>query len=502
MIQQSNYQTILTIIKENPKHFSRMIYNVPILKQWVIDNSLTISDRFVELIYSAINQETNLCRENNHKKFKSIFEGYGYCGPASRCKCAKESVSKSVIAAYQLKTQDERLVAKIKRQNTTMIKYGVINPGLLESARAKHQEYYENFSRILKPKKPTSYQRLNKRYQENFSIKFVTPEHAYLGVSNQAYYKFSCTVCENQFDDYIDNGHVPTCKVCNPYQPSYVSKQEIQVLEFIKTLTDLPVSQSNKTIINPYELDIVVPDLKIAIEYCGLYWHSEANKSDRFYHKKKQDLCNQAGYRLITIFEDEWLFKQQIVKNRLRAIFSRNNKTYARKCSVTAISAVDAKQFCEQYHIQGHAVHSLSYGCFLNSELIAVMTFGRPRYSTKYQFELIRFCSKDTVVGGAGKLLAAFVRDHQPESIISYCDQRWGTGSLYKALEFDLLDKVVKPSYSYTDFVRRYHRSNYMKKTLVASGGDANKTEQQLAKERKLYRIWDCGQTVWGKQFK
>jgi hypothetical protein len=501
MLQKSSYQSILDLIKEKPKHFSRMIQAAPDLKHWVIANSLISSNRFVEMIRSAVNQETNVCDRGNRKKFKSIAEGYGFCGPSGICECARESVSKSVSKTKQLATHEENVAATLKRQQTTLIKYGVINVGQTKSARANHQAYYENLSRKSKPNTSTPYQKLNKKYQEQFFIRFITPEDAYLGVSNQKYYEFACTVCENQFSDYIDNGHIPKCKACNPYTPSYTSNQETQVFAYIKTLTDKQVLQSNKSVINPYELDIIVPDLKIAVEYCGLYWHSEANKADKLYHKRKMDLCNQAGYRLITIFEDEWMCKQQVVKDRLSAIFSQSNRIPARKCSVAVISSNDAKAFCEQHHIQGYAVNSMAYGCFLKDELVAVMTFGQPRYSTKHQYELIRFCSKGTVVGGASKLLAAFVKDYRPSNMISYCDMRWGTGNLYRALGFDLVNQTVNPSYSYTDFVHRYHRSNYMKKTLVAEGGDINKTENQLAKDRKLYRIWDCGQTSWTRQW-
>lgn len=79
---------------------------------------------------------------------------------------------------------------------------------------------------------------------------------------------------------------------------------------------------NDKQLISPKELDIYIPEKKIAIEYCGLYWHGEntSKNSAKNRHIDKLNMCNNIGVRLITIFEDEWLFKQEQVKNRLSII--------------------------------------------------------------------------------------------------------------------------------------------------------------------------------------
>ena len=65
------------------------------------------------------------------------------------------------------------------------------------------------------------------------------------------------------------------------------------------------ISISNRSIINPFELDLYIPKLNLAIEFNGLYWHSEVYK-DKFYHKAKYKKCNENGIELIQIFEDDW----------------------------------------------------------------------------------------------------------------------------------------------------------------------------------------------------
>jgi hypothetical protein len=48
-------------------------------------------------------------------------------------------------------------------------------------------------------------------------------------------------------------------------------------------------------------------------------------------------------------------------------------------------------------------------------------------------------------------------------------------------------------TYFHKDFGLRLNRFNFRKDILVKQGFDKNKTEHQIMKERKYYRIYDCG---------
>lgn len=489
-------QKILQLIQDKPRHFSKIIKNTSELMQWVTDNTKIKSANIAEMIYSALYQQSNHCEHGNIKKFNSINEGFRFCGPAAKCVCAAKSVSEKVKLAKDRCTDIEKQQIAERRKQTTLEKYGVINVGQTAQAKEQRKRYYQQLERKVRHPKLTPYQRLDKKYKESAGVGFVTLEKDYNGVSHQTYYRFICLTCHNMFDDYIDNGHIPKCKICHPYVPTYTSKQETEIFDYVKNLVDVPVLQSDKSIINPFELDIVIPDLKIAIEYCGLYWHSEAHKSDKNYHINKMNLCRKKGYRLITIFEDEWTEKTNIVKSRLKSILNQDQRIYARKCDVSPISYKSAETFLSEHHIQGPAISKIAYGCFHKGKLVAVMTFGKPRYDKKSQYELIRYCSTGTVVGGAGKLFSAFCKDYNPQTVISYCDMRWGTGNLYKQLNFVQTGNGQIPGYCYTDFVKRYHRSSYVKKK-ISNTENNDKPEYQIMRDRNMYRIWDCGQTKW-----
>jgi very-short-patch-repair endonuclease len=96
------------------------------------------------------------------------------------------------------------------------------------------------------------------------------------------------------------------------------SVYENEICDFIQGL-GIKVIKSDRTIITPYELDIVLPEKNIAIEFDGLYWHS-SKKVDKGYHLMKTELCEQKGIHLIHIFEDEWLEQKEIVKEKLKTV--------------------------------------------------------------------------------------------------------------------------------------------------------------------------------------
>jgi hypothetical protein len=98
------------------------------------------------------------------------------------------------------------------------------------------------------------------------------------------------------------NGH--ECPKC---QLGQVSKPELMVINHIKSLgfevlENKKFSQRGK---HGFRFDCLIPSLKIAIEFNGCYFHSIENKPED-YHVKKREHAESHGYRMITIWGDEW----------------------------------------------------------------------------------------------------------------------------------------------------------------------------------------------------
>ena len=303
-----------------------------------------------------------------------------------------------------------------------------------------------------------------------------------------------CGECNNQFmrtKQYATKSKISK-KMCPKCYPPMISSSrgEIEVADFLEKYTT--VVRNDRTLIAPQELDIYLPEYKIAIEYHGLYWHSEIHK-DTNYHKDKMELCNKNGIRLIQIFEDEWDNKQDIVKSRLlNAIGESPNTIYARKCTVGSISSKHANKFIKDNHIQGTGRANVHLGLHYEDELVAVMTFLDGDISKKVQgWELNRFCNKlnTNVVGGASRLFKFFIKTHNPTSITTFADNRWSNVTpFYSNLGFEESD-TTPPNYWYFIINEgiRYHRFKLRK----PSGCQI--TERELRESEGYLRIYDAG---------
>jgi transposase len=245
--------------------------------------------------------------------------------------------------------------------------------------------------------------------------------------------------------------------------------------------------------IYPKELDMIDDEYKLAIEYCGLYWHSD-DKIDKNYHLKKLEDCNKNGIQLITIFEDEWLLKPDIVLSIIKSKIGKSNKIFARKCGVCSIGTKEARLFLKNNHIQNAPVDiSHSFGLFHEGILCGVMSFGR-HHRGKDVLVLNRLCFlKDHVVIGGAEKLFKFSRTVITERIISWSDRRWSEGKIYEKLGFKKIN-TLPPDYSYVKRQQRFSKQS-MKKSLV--GCPSHIKEIDFNKSNGYNVIWDCGKDVW-----
>jgi hypothetical protein len=397
---------------------------------------------------------------------------------------------------------NENYVNVEKAKKTNLKKYGVDNP--LKNDIIKQKIKNTNFKKYktsnfskTKEFKQVHFKKVLQRLMEIDNITPLFDFDTYDGVKNKKY-KFKCKSCNSIFERNIDNGSYPICYCSNKHY-------ENEIIEYIKSITDENIIIHDRTILCPKELDIYIPTKKIAIEFNGNYWHSETvGGKDKNYHLNKTELCNQKNIRLIHIFEDEWISKKEIVKNKLKHILNKNTeKIYARKCEIKEVSSNIKNIFLENHHIQGQDKSKIKLGLFYNNELISVMTFGCMRISlgNKHidnEFELIRYASSIQCVGGASKLLNYFIKIYNPKKITSYADLRFSDGNLYKKLGFNLI-KITSPNYWYFNLnqknKKREHRFKYRKQELpkLLNYYDDNLTEYQNMLNNGYDRIWDCG---------
>lgn len=388
------------------------------------------------------------------------------------------------------------------KNNHTKVKIICPEHGVFEQTPANHLYGY-GCQKCVRNEKFTNEKFIDKA-KEIHGNKYNYENVEYLNIKSKV--KIVCPV-HGEFLQMAESHLVG--KGCPKCHPQY-SKGEKEIVEFIKSIYNGEVLENVRDVISPKELDIYIPELNLAIEYNGLFYHSSKFDVSPTSSRNKVFDCEKQGIRLVTIFEDEWQNQKELVKSMISRYIGKFERIFARKTIVKKIEKSPIYgNFLDVNHIQGKCQSNFTYGLYYNGELVSVMTFtlprqnmGRNKEKDKGKIELSRFCNKQgiSVIGGASKLLKAFINSeegHKFTEIYSYSDNRISQGGLYKSIGFNL-EQDVGVNYFYTDFHERKRKQNFRKSEFKKKGFNIDgKTESQLAEESGFYKIYDCGKKLW-----
>lgn len=397
----------------------------------------------------------------------------------------RKTTLKKFRVDHHMKLHSQQEKVKLTNQDRYGVEFPLQNADIKNKAKIKFLETcQETYGVHFAVQKHISQETLDILNNKDAFINFVTGKTIYevlteLNISNMGLYVYSKKYEAQQYFKY------PT-----------KSKFEIEVGELLDSLGILYIPNDRK-ILNGRELDLWIPSLNIAIECSGLYWHSEiSGGKSRDYHYTKYKICKDLGITLITIYDDEWNTDNTRVMHRLTHILNQSTtRIYARQCKIQEVNAEEADKFIGTYHLQGNVAASVYIGLYFDNEVVSIMSFGKPRFSKQYEYELIRFCSKVAVVGGASKMWKYFIKKYSPRNVISYSNNKWGHGKVYEKLGFGNSGETL--GYEYTNYKQRFNRMRFQKFRLVKEGYDPNMSEWKIMQTRGFDRIWDCGQTTW-----
>lgn len=449
------------------------------------------------------NKQTNKQKQVYVDKVKkSCLEKYGVTSPTKtkeyREKRKAQNMEKYGVEYYSQTTEykekvksswDSKTTKEIdaivsKRKRTNNKKYGADHYVLSSKyKKTKFEEYYDNILSRVKEK-----------------VIPLFSKHDYKGIGQR--YDWECVECKNHFQDHLDNGKIPRCPKCYPFMESQPEKS---LLDYVKSL-GVEVIRNDRSILQGKEIDILIPEYNLGIEFNGVYWHSESKGKDKQYHLNKTIEAEKYGIRLIHIWEDQWMNTPLIVKSRITSLLGKNKTIYARKTTVKEVDSKTSAAFLNRNHLQGTCPSSIRYGLFLDNELVALMTFGKPRFSKDHEYELLRYCSKfkTNVVGGAGKLFSEFTNKIKPKSVVSYANRDWSFGGMYEKIGFTL-KASTSPNYWYIDnrTTNKYNRLKYQKHKLpnLLETFDPKLSEWQNMQVNGYDRVWDCGNYVYEFRF-
>lgn len=422
---------------------------------------------------------------------------------------AKTDSFKSYMCQLHHNMSDEqKKIIQSKREDTCVSRFGY--PSVLQSPEIRSKIESTMISRygvtsalqsaeIVQKCKETNQLRYGR---DSFNQSHISVEFLENSKDRSWFESQLATKSIRQLSDIHNVSYSHLCKTLNThgFDLAQYSSFETEVFNFVQSLYDGEVVRNARVLSNK-EIDVFLPSLQIGIECHGVYWHTEiAGKRHRSYHLSKLQVAKSLGIRLIQIFETEWFQKQEIVKNQIRKLFTCN-KVYGRKCTVQQVPLDEERKFLEEHHLQGYVKSLCCYGLYLDGMLLQLLSFGPPRYNKGFQWEILRSVvyGNVTVVGGSNRLFARFVKEHKPESVITYSDKRWFTGHSYTRLGFSFLHSS-KPNFFYLVGNSLESRIKYQKHKLpkLLKEFDSELSAWQNMQNNGYDRVWDCGNDVWG----
>ena len=447
--------------------------------------SQTVKNKIIKTNLEKWGANSPMCDVNIQKKSKeTLIKNWGVDNPSK-----SEQLVHKRVESFKLSDFKENF------KKTSINKYGVNHPWMKEEIHNKTIDFfYQNYR-----------QRIESKIDENYK---------FIGFSKGAstYLNFYCQKCKSDFDIltyqfyYRINSKISICTKCFPISENS-SVSQIELYDFIKDNYNGEIILNTKDFIQPYEIDIYLPELNIGFEFNGVWWHSDKFKSEN-YHQKKIQIAEEKGIKLVMIWEDDWQIKREICKSFiLNKIGKTKNRIFARNCSIKEVSYMESKKFLDENHLQGDCKSSIRIGLFFNNEIVSLMTFSKLRLplqrfekdrNKKGHYELTRFCNRidSGVIGGASKMIKYFIEKNKPKQIETYSDNLISSGHLYEKIGFEY-KHTSKPGYWYVVNGIRQHRFNWRKQKLVKMGHDKNKSEEEIMNELGYWRIYNAGNKKW-----
>lgn len=486
--------------------------------------------------------ENPFASEEIKEKIKSdIFEKHGVEYTA-QLDSTKKKIEETNMKRYGVKAPLQNKDILEKLQKTNVERYGnpcsLYNPEVRKKTIATNNERYgadtpfesaiiqakikESFTNIYGVDNPFKSKEIQEKIKEIMNEKYDSDNYSSSKAAEEEYLKrvekilslFEQGKSEHEIAEEMNCEYITVRRVLlrhNLVKANNISEINKKWKHLIKSALGIEFEFEGSIFTNKrLRADLFNPELKIAIDINPTATHSTqltpytAKFSKKTtpvnYHRDRGINAEENGWELIQIFD--WDNEEDILE-LLRARFY-NKKIYARKCIVKEISLEDSKDFLNNNHRQkAKSNSSIQYGLFHEDELVQAMTFSKERFSREKKedsYELLRLASKKglTVVGGASKLLKAFINsNYNPKEIKSFVDFSKGSGKSYEKMgmkfsgfaNMNALYSSIheKEAYKVTEVTNKF-KKEYQKLGM---------SQQEYMNSKGFYRITDAGNKVY-----
>lgn len=374
------------------------------INKWYIDNIIETNIEQEKIyLYKYQIKEKPICKNKNCNEFvefQTVSQGYReYCSNFCKNNCIilKNEMSNRYFekTGYYNTAQNPEIQTKIS--NTTFERHGVYNISQSDYFKQKKVEtclrnrgveyptqckevisksratmfensgYYTNFEKITKENSQEQWkERFDKlRLEEN--IEFLYRDETNL------FFKYLETGEEFKINQHTFRGRYEIGKVNLIEHPlnTFISEKQLRLYEYIKEIYNGEVLLNDREVLEGLELDIYLPELKIGLEFNGIYWHSEKFLNNMYHHYKYYQ-CEERDIRLINIWEDEWDLYEDKIKFHLNLIIGEEiNNEFNR---IELINDEEALKFFEKCAMKAK-VYGNNLAIKLEDKIISCISF-------------------------------------------------------------------------------------------------------------------------------
>ena len=258
-----------------------------------------------------------------------------------------------------------------------------------------------------------------------------------------------------------------------------ISIFEKAIQDIIKNEYQGHIIFNDRSCLSPKEIDIWLPDINLAFECNGSYWHSELNNKNNSYHNNKTVGCANNGIHLIHIWEHSFRDNPLFIKSEIKKALNNNTKIPAEETVLVSDISSDITTFLKINDTEHDISFSVAHGLYHLGELYATIVL---KELTNAKWKLKYTSKLDTsVMKGFDKLFKNFVQTYNPNSVMIPVDRMQVSGDPYKDSGFE---------YSYSTIPGCYYTKDYIH--FVDDIPDLPNW-----KENGYDRIWDCGSDIW-----
>jgi len=410
-------------------------------------------------------KSTMQIKETIEKKRKTCLEKYGFDHPN------KSEVIKNKIFDTNIKRYGNKYIFigfRNKIVKTNIEKYGGVSSFCSKDIKRKCEntmleKYGHKFSNQIK--------KIHKKIIENgLKTRIKTIKQKYSNILDivGTNYTVKCdNGCNHSFEidsfNFYQRIRYNTiiCSICNPIDKHSSGKE----INFIKFITDNYSGEtiSNYRILNGKEIDIFIPELKIGFEFNGLYWHSDEFK-DNDYHKNKVDVAKLKGIKLLHVYEDDWFYKNDIIKNDILRLLKPLKKD---KINIFETNQNISSLYVSNNNLYGYEKSGINIcASNLDNDIISMISIKR----IKGKFEIVRLTGDEYF----DELFYYFIKKYKPNNVFGYVNKDWNIYNFFETNNF-IIENESEPSFQ------------YLFKT------ENKRYEMNILLEKQIPKVYNCG---------